>query len=117
MVLVHVFEYIGNLFEEVSGHVGELLTLDVKEKINDDVEQKTGNILKKCQRQYYIFINKKFVGKSYSMIPSNKNERCLTQGSLAEVFRRLALIGSQYGVHFIKIERQDEISPCGCKKI
>ena len=41
MVLVYVLEYIGNPFEEVSGHVRELLTLDVKEKINDDVEQKT----------------------------------------------------------------------------
>ena len=51
MVLVHAFEYIGNPFEEVSGHVGELLTLDIKEKMNDDVEQKTGNIVKTGQQR------------------------------------------------------------------
>ena len=50
MVLVHVFEYIGNPFKEVSGHVKELLTLDVKKKINDVVEQKTGNVVKTGQQ-------------------------------------------------------------------
>ena len=60
MVLVHVFEYIGNPFEEVREHVGELLTLDVKEKMNDDVEQKTGNIVNTGQQQY----------------------KCLTQGNI-----------------------------------
>ena len=52
MVLVHVFEYLGNPFEEVSEHVGELVTLNVEEKMNDDVEQKTGNILNTGQQQY-----------------------------------------------------------------
>ena len=75
MVLVHDFEYIGNPFEEVSGHVGELLTLDVKEKMNDDVEQKTGNIVKTDQQQYNILVNDKFVKKSSYMITSNKNKR------------------------------------------
>ena len=37
--------------------------------------------------------------------------------SLAEVVTRLALIGSQYRVHFIKLKRHDEIKPRGCKKI
>ena len=75
MVLVHAFEYIGNPFEEVSGHVGELLTLDVKDKMNDDVEQKTGNIVKTGQQQYNILVNDKFVEKSSYMITSNKNKR------------------------------------------
>ena len=60
---------IGNPFEEVSRHVGGLLTLDVKEKMNDDAEQKTG------QQQYSTLINEKFVEESSSMIPSNKNHR------------------------------------------
>ena len=66
---------IGNPFEEVSRHVRELLTLDVKEKMNDDVEQKTGNIVKTGQQQYSTLINEKFVEESSSMIPSNKNQR------------------------------------------
>ena len=69
MAFVHAFEYIGNPFEEVSGHVAELLTLDVKEKMNDDAQQKTGNIVETGQQQYNILV---IVEKSSSMIPSNK---------------------------------------------
>ena len=75
MVLVHAFEYIGNPFEEVNGHVGELLTLDIKEKMNDDVEPQIGNIVQTGQQQYNILCNEKFVEKSSSMIPFNKNKR------------------------------------------
>ena len=85
MVLVHAFEYIGNPFEEVRGHVGDLLTLDVKEKMNDDVEQKTGSAVKTGQQQYNILVNmvdEKFVEKCSSIIPSNKNKRYKTQGNI-----------------------------------
>ena len=65
---------IGNPYEEVSGYVGELLTLDVKEKMNDDVEQKTGNIVKTGQQQYIILVIEKFVERSSSMPITQKND-------------------------------------------
>ena len=68
MVHVHAFEYIRNPFEEVK------LTLDVKEKTNADVEQKNREYCE-GQQQYNILVNKNFVEKSSSMIPSNKNKR------------------------------------------
>ena len=76
MALVHVFEYKENLFQEFSGFVGELLTLDVKEKMKDDTEQKTGNVEKTGQQHYNIFVKEKCVENSSSMIPSKKDERC-----------------------------------------
>ena len=75
MVLVHASEYIGNPFEEVSEHVGKMLTLYFKKKMNDDVEQKTENIVKTGQQQYNILVNGKFVEKSSFMIPSNTNKQ------------------------------------------
>ena len=42
MVLLYIFGYMGSPFQEVSGHIRELLTLDAKERMKDDVEQKRG---------------------------------------------------------------------------
>ena len=53
MTLVCVFEDIGNQFQEDSG---ELLTLDTREIMNDDVIETTRNIVKMGQQQYAIIL-------------------------------------------------------------
>ena len=87
----------------VSGHVGELLTLDVKEKMNDE---KNKNIFSKLIYSH--------VAEIEDMIRIIERERLFKMTRfylvvLAEVVTGLALIGSQYGVHFIKLKRHDEI--------
>ena len=44
-----------NPFQEVSGYDRELLTLDAKEKMKDDVE-KIGHFGKTCRQQYNNYI-------------------------------------------------------------
>ena len=63
MTIVCVFEDIGNPFQEDSG---ELLTLDTREIMNDDVIETTRNIVKMGEQQYAIilFIRERFVKKS-----------------------------------------------------
>ena len=63
---------------------GELLTLDTKDEMNDDVVETTRNSVKTAQQQHDVFVNAKFFEKISAFIPP----------------RSLALC-SKYGVHFI----------------
>ena len=61
MTLVCVFEDIENPFEEDSG---DLLTLDTREVINNDVVETTKNIVQMGQQQHHIFVRERLVEKS-----------------------------------------------------
>ena len=60
MTLVCAFEDIGNPFQEDNG---DLLTLDTREIMNNDVVETTKSVVKMGQQQYDIFVRERFVEK------------------------------------------------------